>query len=100
MAVPQWARYITVHGIHPLRARASAVQAPALPADPGAHAGAEFDHLAGALRRPYGDPSGGRAEVGMGVGGDRVRSAARWHRWSRCAAAQGHVAFWRRTRQL
>ena len=66
---------------------------------PGAHAAAEPDHAARALRRPDRRPPRDRGQARMGGGGDRVRRHARRHRRPRRAHAQGHVALRRRARQ-
>ena len=66
---------------------------------PGAHAGAQSDHAAGAVRRPHLDPHRDRGQARMGAGRHRVRRPARRHRRARGAPAQGHLALRRRARQ-
>ena len=73
--------------------------APALPRDPGAHAGAQSDHAAGAVRRADRHPAGVRGQARMGAGGDRVCRRARRPRRPHRAPDQGPVAVRRRARQ-
>ena len=93
-------RYIARMVSLALRARLRPVRAAApLPGHPGAHAAAEPDHAARALRGPDRRSPRHRGQARMGGGGDRVRRHARRHRRPRRAHAQGHVALRRRARQ-
>ena len=99
MAAARMNRYIVRDGLIALRTASPRRAAAPLPGHPGAHAAAEPDHAARALRGPDRRSPRHRGQARMGGGGDRVRRHARRHRRPRRAHAQGHVALRRRARQ-